>query len=219
MENSPRTTTHPGLAIRAARLEKGFTLRDLAARTGLPFSTLSKLENGKMGMSYDKLMVLAQALHVEPGKLLSTQPAPRSSRHAVGRRSIIRAAEKPESSSKRHHHHYLAADLLDKMMVPMIIDVEARSLEEHGGVAPHEGEEYLYVVSGAIELYSDLYAPLRLEKGDSIYFDSGMAHAYLRASDEPCQVLSICAGPGIQHFAETANLRDRGTPKKESGDV
>jgi len=217
MEKAPKTPNHPGLAIRAARLEQGFTLRDLAARTGLPFSTLSKLENGKMGMSYDKLMVLAQALHVEPGKLLSARPTTRSSRQAVGRRSIIRAGQMPESSSKLHHHHYLAADLLEKMMVPMIIDVQARTLEEHGGVAPHEGEEYLYVVSGAIELHSDLYAPLRLEKGDSIYFDSAMAHAYLRASDEPCQVLSVCAGAGIQHFAETAHLHDRAAPKRDGG--
>jgi mannose-6-phosphate isomerase-like protein (cupin superfamily) len=181
----------------------------------MPFSTLSKLENGKMGMTYDKLMLLAQGLDVEIGKLFSTTPPEPSARHGVGRRSIIRAGKWPESSSLRYRHHYLAADLLDKMMVPMVIDVEARSLDDHGGIARHEGEEYLYVVSGAIELHSDLYAPLLLEKGDSIYFDSGMAHAYIRASDEPCQVLSICAGAGIQHYAETAGLRESELLKKD----
>jgi hypothetical protein len=55
-----------------------------------------------------------------------------------------------------------------------------------------------------MELHSDLYAPLRLDTGDSIYFDSGMAHAYVRITDEPCQVLTVMAGPGIQAFARTA---------------
>ena len=207
MTQKSQNSAYPGRAIRAARLEQGLSLRDLAARTGLPFSTLSKLENGKMGMSYDKLVLLAQALGVEIGKLFSTDPSDIPARQATGRRSVIRAGQWPASSSERYRHYYLAAELLDKMMVPMIIDVQARNLEEYRGIARHEGEEYLYVISGAMELQSDIYAPLRLEKGDSIYFDSGMAHAYVRVSEEPCQILSICAGPGIQRFAETANHR------------
>ncbi|KQX25624.1 MULTISPECIES: helix-turn-helix domain-containing protein [unclassified Sphingomonas] len=207
MAKTPQNSSLPGIAIRAARLRQGLTLRELATRTGLPFSTLSKLENGKMGMSYDKLVLLAQALDVDIGTLVAAAPAERPAVQAVGRRSIIRAGKWPASSSERYQHRYLAADLLGKMMVPMIIDVEARSLQEYRGIARHEGEEYLYVVSGAMELHSDLYAPLRLEQGDSIYFDSGMAHAYVRVSEEPCQVLSICAGPGIQRFAETASQR------------
>lgn len=58
------TASHPGPALRAARIDQGLTLRDLAARTGLPYSTLSKLENGKMAMTYDKLVRLAQGLGV-----------------------------------------------------------------------------------------------------------------------------------------------------------
>ncbi|ARR52332.1 XRE family transcriptional regulator [Rhizorhabdus wittichii DC-6] len=220
MAKIPRNTSQPGPALRAARLDKGLSLRELAARTGLPFSTLSKLENGKMGMTYDRLVLLAQALGVEIGKLFSTAAPDEPARGAVGRRSIIRAGEWPESSSERYRHHYLAADLLDKMMVPMIIEVEARTLEEYRGIARHEGEEYLYVLCGAMELHSDLYAPLRLEQGDSIYFDSGMAHAYVRVSDGPCRLLSICAGAGIQRFVETANHRwDKAPPgEADAGD-
>jgi len=215
MAKTPQTHSPPGLALRAARLEQGLTLRDLATRTGLPFSTLSKLENGKMGMNYDKLVLLAQALRVNIGDLVAAAPAERPPTQAVGRRSVIRAGNWPESSSERYQHRYLAADLLGKMMVPMIIDVEARSLEEYRGIARHEGEEYLFVVSGSMELHSDLYAPLRLDKGDSIYFDSGMAHAYVCVSDEPCQILSICSGPGIERFAETANKRWNGVTPGE----
>jgi transcriptional regulator with XRE-family HTH domain len=207
MAKTPQTSSLPGLALRSARLDQGLTLRELATRTGLPFSTLSKLENGKMGMSYDKLVLLAQALRIDIGTLVAAAPVERPATQAVGRRSITRAGQPPNSSSERYQHRYLAPDLLGKIMVPMIIDIEARSLEEHRGIVRHEGEEYLYVVSGSMELHSDLYAPLRLDQGDSIYFDSGMAHAYVCVSDEPCRVLSVCAGPGIQAYAETASHR------------
>ncbi len=45
--------SYPAAAIKAARVEQGFTLRELSARIGLPYSTLSKLENGKMELTYD----------------------------------------------------------------------------------------------------------------------------------------------------------------------
>ncbi|HEX3161231.1 MAG TPA: helix-turn-helix transcriptional regulator, partial [Pseudolabrys sp.] len=48
----------PSRAIRDVRLSQGLSLRALSARAGLPYSTLSKLENGKMTLTYDKLIRL-----------------------------------------------------------------------------------------------------------------------------------------------------------------
>ena len=76
-----------------------------------------------------------------------------------------RAGEEPEAQSDCHAHHYPAAELLGKMMIPIIIDVRARSVEELGGLVRHAGEEYLYVLCGEMELHSDLYAPLPLGRG------------------------------------------------------
>lgn len=45
-----------------------------------------------------------------------------------------------------------------------------------------------------MELYTEIYAPVVLNTGDSIYFDSDMAHAYLAAAPGPCRVLTICTG-------------------------
>jgi len=196
-------TQHPGIALRAARIEQGLTLRALAARIDMPFSTLSKLENGKMAMTYDKLVRLAQGLGVDLGSLVSGTAPHEQAPAALGRRSVSRAGEWLVAS-ERHTHHYPAADLLGKMMVPIIIEVKARSIDELGGLVRHSGEEYLYIISGAMELHSDLYAPLPLGAGDSVYFDSGMAHGYVWVGEEPCRVISVCAGPGIQSFAQSA---------------
>ena len=49
------------------------------------------------------------------------------------------------------------------------------------------------VLEGTVDFCTELYAPARLETGDSVYFDSGMGHAYLRVGDKPAKVLSICS--------------------------
>jgi len=193
----------PSRALRNARLARGLSLRALSARVGMPYSTLSKLENGKMAMTYDKLIRLAQGLGIDIEDMVTGTPHS-AGPAAVGRRSISRAGKEPEAESERHEHFYPAADLLGKMMIPIIIHVRARSVDELGGLVRHAGEEFLYVLRGTMELHSDLYAPLPLGPGDSVYFDSAMAHAYVKTSEEPCTVLSVCAGSGIQQLAGAA---------------
>jgi len=207
----------PSRAIRDVRIAQGLSLRALSARAGLPYSTLSKLENGKMALTYDKLIRLAQALNVDLKDILAGPEEP-TAPIAVGRRSVTRAGEALDADSEKHVHHYPAADLLGKMMIPIIIDVQARSVDDLGGLVRHGGEEYLYVLRGSMELHSDLYAPLPLGPGDSVYFDSGMAHGYVRTSQEPCSVLAVCAGQGIQQLADTAAKRQRLSEKAEQPD-
>ena len=64
----------PSRAIRDVRIAQGLSLRALSARAGLPYSTLSKLENGKMALTYDKLIRLAQALNVDIRDMLGAPP-------------------------------------------------------------------------------------------------------------------------------------------------
>src|SRR3954470_22678289 len=119
----------PSRAIRDVRLAQGLSLRALSARAGLPYSTLSKLENGKMALTYDKLIRLSQALNLDVKDLIVDVDRPIAP-VAVGRRSVTRAGEEPGAKSERHAHHYPAADLLGKMMIPIIIEVRARSLQD-----------------------------------------------------------------------------------------
>ena len=82
---------------------------------------------------------------------------------------------------------------MNKRFIPIVAEVRARSLAEFGEMIRHPGEEYAHVLEG-VDLHTDLYAPVRLETGDSIYFDSGMGHAYIAAAPGLCRVLSICSG-------------------------
>jgi uncharacterized cupin superfamily protein len=95
----------------------------------------------------------------------------------------------------RGNYLYLAGDLLHKRVVPIVGEVLAKDIQTYGEFMRHPGEEFVYVLEGVLELHTEMYTPVRLEPGDSVYFDSGMRHAYIAVGDTPCRILSICTTP------------------------
>ena len=192
-----RVVAHPGSALKALRNQRGWTLAEVSKRTGLPISTLSKIENERISLNYDKLALLSASLGVDISELFS--PPLGSVRGAViGRRSFTTRGQGQFIETANYNHIYPAADFLNKRFIPIVAELRARSLEEFGELIRHPGEEYAYVLEGTVLFHTELYAPLIMRKGDSIYFDSGMGHAYLAAEAGPCRVLSICSGPESQ---------------------
>src|SRR5262245_11825132 len=193
------TQARPGGVLREQRLARGWTLADVSARTGLPVSTLSKVENDKISLTYDKLVRLSQGLEIDISRLFGGADTPQ--RAVTGRRSVTRSNEGRAIETRNYGHRYVAADLLNKGFIPIVAEVRARSLAEFGDLVSHPGEEFAYVLEGTVDLYTSLYAPLRLHVGDSIYFDSGMGHAYIAAGEGACRVLSVCSGTEAQLIA------------------
>jgi transcriptional regulator with XRE-family HTH domain len=187
----------PGETLRATRKRAGLTLAELAGRTGLAVSTLSKLEMGHVSLSYDKLMLVSKGLGVDMAELLDTTPHPGAAVPYGGRRVVQRAGEGQHVETRSYSQSYLATELLNKRFTPIYVELHARTLEEFfaefGDLIRHPGEEFTYVIEGEVSFHTDLYAPLLLRAGDSIYFDSEMGHAYLRASDGPCRTISTCS--------------------------
>jgi len=193
-ETTGKNPGGPGAALRALRTQRGWTLAEVAKRTGLPISTLSKLENAKMSLTYAKLVALSSGLNVDIAQLVSADiSTPPSTGRASGRRSVTRAQQGQIIDTGHYFYRYLAADLLNKHFVPIVGEIRARSIEEFGDLIPHSGEEFVYVLEGVLEIHTNQYAPLRLEVGDSMYFDSEMPHAYIAAAPGPCRILSICS--------------------------
>jgi transcriptional regulator with XRE-family HTH domain len=188
-------SARPGAILKALRAKRGWTLSDVSQRTGFPVSTLSKIENDKVSLSYDKLARISTGLDVDIGLFFSEAEAKQApSEVGGGRRSINRKGDGQTIQTGSYFSRFLATDLLNKRFVPMIGEGLASSIEEFGELIRHEGEEFCYVLEGVLELHSDLYAPVRLESGDAIYFDSGMGHAYISVGDTPCRALCICSG-------------------------
>ncbi len=211
------TKAKPGSVLKSLRLARHWTLAEVSRRTGLPVSTLSKVENDKMSLSYDKLARISKGLDIDIGQLFSLDNAPPLSL-VTGRRSVNRAGEGWLIETETYASAYLATDLLNKRFVPIYVEVHARSPSEFSEMIRHAGEEYTFVIEGAVELHTDLYAPVRLNAGDSIYFDSGMGHVYVSVGEGPCRLISICSGEESQIIApvgpakETASAPAEDTP-------
>ena len=205
-----RSVAKPGAVLKALRRKHGWTLAEVSRRTGLPTSTLSKIENDKMSLTFDKLARVSAGLHVDIATLFNGEGSTEAHPGANGRRSITRAGQGKAIETQNYSHLYPAAELLNKSIIPIVAELRARSLEEFGELVRHPGEEYAYVLEGEVDLYTSLYAPVRLKAGDSIYFDSGMGHAYIAAGEGPCRVLSLCSAPETQLIAATA-----GRPRAE----
>jgi len=195
----PDEDVDPGAVLRQLRIERKMTLADVSRLTGLPVSTLSKVETGKMPLNYSKLLRLSQSLDLDITRLFAAgaparalAPA-RGAEPTSGRRSVTRANHGPSIRTATYDYIYPAADLLRKSLNPMILDVQVRSIEAFGELMRHPGEEYAMVLEGQCDFHCDLYAPVAMEKGDSIYFDGMMGHAYVATGDAPCRILCVCS--------------------------
>jgi transcriptional regulator with XRE-family HTH domain len=200
------SNARPGTALKNLRKRNHWTLADVSDRTGIPGSTLSRIENDLISPTYDLLLRLSNGLSLDISELLSNAPsAPASSAEQSGRRSVNRVSDGDLVSMQNHTLRYLSTDLLNKQITPILCEYRAKTLEEFGEFMRHDGEEFLYVVDGQLELHTDCYAPLILGPRESVYFDSRMGHAYIAGGEGPCHALSVNT---VSHAPELARRRE-----------
>ena len=176
-----------GPRLKSLRKERGLSLGRLAALTDLSEATLSRIENGQSLVSAHHLYIVSRVLDVDITAFFETA----STRMRSGIRSLSRGGEGAPVDTDRFAATVLFADLADKAMHPFINEITANDLAEAGGLNAHDGEEFLFVLSGSIVLHSAHYTPLLMEAGDSIYFDAGMGHAYVNSGDAPARILVV----------------------------
>lgn len=181
----------PGPVLKALRLERGWSLAEVSEKTGIPTSTLSKIENDKTEMTMDRLLRISVALDVNIADILGS-PRTEYISGDRGRRSITRLGEGGIVKSPYGEVCYHAQDLLEKRVSPLIATISAHSIEEFGALHRHFGEEFLLVLEGELALHTDTYTPVHLKAGESIYFDSEMGHGYVSAGEGACRVMMVC---------------------------
>lgn len=182
-----------GTVLRGIRTRNGWTLKEMSERCGIPVSTLSKVEHDRLTLTYDKLQQLSRRLSIRMSDLFAEgdeEPA----KQVTGRRSIASVEQAIRVVTDNYDYSYLCTDLRRKRMIPILTRIRARSAREFGDLVRHQGEEFIYVLEGRIEVHSEFYDPVRLEKGQGIYLDSSMGHAYVvgEGCDEAL-VLGVCS--------------------------
>lgn len=176
-----------GIRVRELRKSRGWTLEQAAKQAGLARSTLSKIENGQMSPTYEALKKLAEGLQISVPQLFTPPQRDRIS----GRMAVTKAAQGTQHATTTYEHELLADTLSKKRMLPYRARIRARNFEEFDGWVRHDGEEFLYVLTGVVQLYTEFYEPIEMRRGDSAYYDATMGHNVVSLSEEDATILWI----------------------------
>lgn len=179
-------------ALKLHRRNRGWSLRELAKRSDISASALSKVERGELSLTYDKLQQLAEGLGVDISALFRMDRQD-SVREPMTRRSFASARDGETVTTNNYVYRFVHTDIAKKAFNPIVAEIRARSLQDFGPLVVHPGEEFTHVIEGAVTLITEHYSPLRMVAGESVYFDSGMPHAYLNSGDGVARVLCICS--------------------------
>ena len=189
-ENGAEDTSEPldlGVRVRELRKSRGWTLEQAAQQAGLARSTLSKIENGQMSPTYDALKKLAVGLQISFPQLFT----PPVKDQVNGRMTLTKSGEGAAHITTTYEHELLADGLTKKQMLPYRARVRARSIDEFDGWVRHDGEEFLYVLTGVVRLYTEFYEPIDMRRGDSAYYDASMGHNVISISEEDATILWV----------------------------
>jgi transcriptional regulator with XRE-family HTH domain len=199
-----------GVRLKEIRRTLDKTLTEVSQATGVSISNLSKIENNQISPSFDIMKRICDGLGMSIEDFV--RPGPKGV--VSGRKTTTRKGEGDFFTSGQYDYRAHASELSRKGMVPLEILVRARTVEEFDHWSEHRGEEFVYVLSGTIEIHTEHYSPFRLERGESAYFDSSMRHVYISVSKDEAKVLSVSHDPGTpEHISQFMNPSARQVDK------
>jgi transcriptional regulator with XRE-family HTH domain len=183
-----------GSRIKQLRTSRQIALEDLAVQTNLDVSLLKKIEEEKIIPSLAPLIKIARALGVRLGTFLddSDQLGPAIVR-AGGEEKGVRFTSQGSLTREHLNFYSLASNKTGRSMEPFIVDIEPAEQSDYM-LSSHEGEEFIYVMEGKIEINYGKDTFL-LNTGDSIYMDSIVVHNVHAADNQPAKILAVVYAP------------------------
>jgi quercetin dioxygenase-like cupin family protein len=173
-----------GPRLRELRLERGYRLKEVADATGLSMSFLSMVENAACDITLGRLMRLVAFYRIGIAELVPDDW------HDAKDESVVRRNERRHISSPTEgvDLYLLAPDgARARAMTPELIVYNAGA--EIVDYDAHDGEEFIFVVSGAVELIRDGRQPVVLRSGDSAHYPGDVPHRHRNAGKSRAKVL------------------------------
>ena len=190
-----------GARLRAARKARGLTLAELSAQSGVAVSTISKAERADIALTYDKFAALAHALQLDFADIFGQ---PGETRAVPMTPAFTAAGTQVVYDTPNYEYGMLAHGLTGKRMVPILSHVRARELADFPDYIRHAGEEFVFLLRGALRLQFENGSVFTLAPGDSLYFDSSVGHVYLSIGEQDAEVLVCCVDSGVAARADDA---------------
>jgi len=184
-----------GQKIKAVRESKQISISDVVERTGLAQEQIERIEGNVDIPSLAPLIKIARALGVRLGTFLDDQDeigavVCRKEEHTG---KTISFSNNAVSARTHMQYHSLSASKADRHMEPFIIEVEETD-ETTYELSSHEGEEFIYVMDGTVEISYGKKTYV-IEAGDSIYYDSIVPHHVHGFKGQAAKILAVVYTP------------------------
>jgi transcriptional regulator with XRE-family HTH domain len=183
-----------GPKIRQLRESHEMTVDELAEASHCNPELIESLEEGALVPSLTPLLRIARVLGVRLGTFMDDSPQTGPFKVEAGKsEKLIKFSGKQVGSDISAMDFYsLAYGKGERHMEPFIIDVHPMDKNEYK-LGSHEGEEFIYILKGTIEVLYGQESYV-LGEGDSIYYDSIIPHD-LHALDKDSKILAVVYAP------------------------
>jgi uncharacterized RmlC-like cupin family protein len=186
--------TRVGQKIRQIRELQNLTPEDLSERSGSSVELINALEAGELVPSLAPLMKLARGLGVRLGTFHDDMETRSPVIVRQGNSDeIVQFAGDTGVTTSTLDLIPLGAGKSDRHMEPFLVDVHPPQSSTHD-LSSHEGEEFIYVLSGEIEIFygKDVH---KLLAGDSVYYDSIVPHHLHAGNGTDAKILAVVYAP------------------------
>lgn len=186
-----------GAKIKSIRESRQLSVGEVAERSGLSAGQIERIEGDVDFPSLAPLIKIARVLGVRLGTFLDDQnelgPVVCRKRDSETEEGIGFTNNAPQGR-KHMSYHALSSDKSGRHMEPFLIEIEPSAEGEEFVLSTHEGEEFIYVLEGVVEINYGKTTYV-LEEGDSIYYDSIVAHHVHAATGSRARILGVVYTP------------------------
>jgi transcriptional regulator with XRE-family HTH domain len=184
-----------GNRIKTLRESKSITLEEMEERSGLSIEQINRIENNRDFPSLAPLIKIARVLGVRLGTFLDDhdETGPVISRKENQKESI-RFSNNQFAHKNNLDYYSLSSDKSGRHMEPFIIQMNAFEESVDFQLSSHEGEEFIYCLEGSVEINYGNKTYL-IEEGDSIYYDSIVAHHVHAINSQTAKILAVIYTP------------------------
>ena len=184
-----------GEKIKSLRETKQISIEQLAERTGLAEAQIERIENNVDIPSLAPLIKIARALGVRLGTFLDDQEEVGAvvTRRQDTSNDTISFSNNAMNARTHMHYQSLAKSKSDRHMEPFIVEIEATN-ETQYSLSSHEGEEFIYVMEGIIEVCHGKKCHI-IKAGDTIYYDSIVPHHVHGYEGQAAKILAVVYTP------------------------
>ena len=181
-----------GSKIKGIRESKNLSLEEIAESSGLSIEQISSIENDQNLPSLGPLIKIARALGVRLGTFMDDSDAlgPVVCRAADRERDSSISFSNGATDARKHmEYHPLAQQKAGRHMEPFVIDINPEETPDFQ-LSAHEGEEFIYVMQGEVEIVygKETYS---LKEGESIFYDSIVKHHVHGAPGKSAKILAV----------------------------